>query len=200
MRGRKPKQESRAAEIRAKLLSWRQTPELQRISLRALAIELATSHQMLAYYLSGLDRWQAEERATQIRARAKAERRPLTLRECCQEIIVPSALREIERIEREARRGRLNWADLKTLKIWARHFPQAQQVLEKYSRSVLKRKSFKEIVKETPRQKGETGVAWVRRIWDECEKYGTDCPTVLTEKLLEKYSQGKIPPEQKFTG
>jgi hypothetical protein len=36
-RGRKLISESRAAEIRAKLAAWRQTPEPQRISLRALA-------------------------------------------------------------------------------------------------------------------------------------------------------------------
>ena len=42
---------------------------------------------------------------------------------------------------------------------------------------------------ETPRQEGETPIAWVRRIWDECAKYDTKCPKVLTEELLEKYSQ-----------
>ena len=112
MRGRKPKQESRAAEIRAKLLSWRQTPELQRISLRALAAELGTSHQLLKHYLDGLDRWQAEERAARTRARAEAEGREMTMRECCDAIITPCALRQIERIQQKAKRDRLHWGDV----------------------------------------------------------------------------------------
>jgi hypothetical protein len=194
-RGRKAASQSRAGEIRTKLLAWRQTPEPQRISLRALARELGTSHQLLQHYLDGLDSWQAEERAKRICARAEAEGRSLTLAECCDAIGTPGVLRRIERIKREAKRGRLNWADLKILKIWARQFPQAQEVLERYSRSVLKRKSFTEIVKENPWQEGETSIAWERRIRDECAKYGTDRPTVITEELLEKGSQGKIPPE-----
>jgi len=47
---------------------------------------------------------------------------------------------------------------------------------------------FAEIVRETPRQEGETFAAWVRRIWDE--KYDTKCPQSLTDELLEKLSRG----------
>jgi len=36
-RGRKPKEESRAEELRQALLAWKQTPEDLRPSLRALA-------------------------------------------------------------------------------------------------------------------------------------------------------------------
>jgi hypothetical protein len=58
------------------------------------------------------------------------------------------------------------------------------------ARSIMKkRKRFAEIVKKTPREEGETCVAWVRRIWDQCYIYDTSCPKVLTEELLEKYSQ-----------
>lgn len=49
MRGRKPKQESRAAEIRARLAEWKRMPEFSRLSLRALARELSTTHQLLSY-------------------------------------------------------------------------------------------------------------------------------------------------------
>lgn len=56
-------------------------------------------------------------------------------------------------------------------------------------RGVKKRKRFAEIVKETERIEGETSVAWVRRIWDECEKYETKCPDVITEELLVRLSQ-----------
>jgi hypothetical protein len=80
-RGRKPAKESRAADIRARLVAWKQTPEPQRVSLRALAAELGTSHQLLAFYLRGLDEWQRKEyrgKAKETRARAEAENRPLT--------------------------------------------------------------------------------------------------------------------------
>ena len=79
--GRKPANESRATAIRARLVAWRQTPEAQKVSLRALAIELGTSHQLLSFYLRGLDEWQMKEyrrRAKETRARAEAENRPLT--------------------------------------------------------------------------------------------------------------------------
>lgn len=64
-RGRRLAHESRAAEIRARLAAWRQTPEPQRISLRCLACELGTSHQLLGHYLKGLEEWQYEERFRQ---------------------------------------------------------------------------------------------------------------------------------------
>src|SRR5208282_4940615 len=80
-RGRKPARESRASEIRSKLLAWRQTPELQRVSLRALAIEIGTSHQLLSFHLRRLDKWHMKEyqkREQEIRDRAFAECRSLT--------------------------------------------------------------------------------------------------------------------------
>ena len=116
MRGRKKKPESRAQEIRASLLMWKQTPKSSRPSLRALARELGTSHQLLEHYYDGLEDWQHRERCQ--RANAEAE------------------------------------------EIRAR-------------------------VKETPRQEGETQVSWVRRIWDQCAKFGTRCPDVITEELLQ---------------
>src|ERR1700680_2645536 len=87
-RGRKSKYESRAPELRQKLIVWKQTAESLRSSLRALARELGTSHQMLAYLLDGLEIQHAMEykrrdeeeykrRADEIRARAKAEGRPM---------------------------------------------------------------------------------------------------------------------------
>ena len=80
-RGRKPAKESRAVEIRAELLAWKQTPESQRSSLRALAVKLGTSHQLLSVYLSGLNDWQKKDcqrRAEAIRNLARAENRRLT--------------------------------------------------------------------------------------------------------------------------
>jgi len=81
MTGRKHKEKSRMAEFRQKLVIWQQTPDLSRPSLRALARQLGTSHQMLAHCLKGLGKWQAEEdwlRVKEIRARANAEGRPMT--------------------------------------------------------------------------------------------------------------------------
>jgi hypothetical protein len=90
-RGRKPATESRAAEIRARLIVWKQTPESSRSSLRALAAEIGTSHQLLSFYLRRLDRWQGKEqakeyerRANDIRTRARVEQRPMTGQEHAQ--------------------------------------------------------------------------------------------------------------------
>jgi hypothetical protein len=70
--GRKPADQSRADEICARLATWQQQPAEQRPSLRALATELGTSHQMLSFHLKGLDRWQQQEyhrKAREIRDR-----------------------------------------------------------------------------------------------------------------------------------
>lgn len=90
-RGRKPANESRATEFRLRLWKWKQTPEAERISLRALAVELNTSHQLLSSYLDTLDEWLQRERSEQYRRmaaeildRARAEGRGITERERAQ--------------------------------------------------------------------------------------------------------------------
>lgn len=84
-RGRKPKQESRSVEFRQRLIVWKLTPESLRPTLRKLARELNTSHQLLAHYLDDLEVWQAKENYRKskdsikaIRTRAEIEKRPLT--------------------------------------------------------------------------------------------------------------------------
>jgi hypothetical protein len=80
-RGRKSLSESQAEGIRARLVAWKQTPEAQRVSLRALAVELGTSHQLLSFYLKGLNDWQKKDyrrRAKAIRDRTEAENRYMT--------------------------------------------------------------------------------------------------------------------------
>src|ERR1035438_8030118 len=86
MSGRKPKQESRSAEFRQRLIAWKQTPDSLRPSLRALARQLGTSHQLLKHYRDGLEKWRYKERyrkakmeSEEIRARANAEGRPMTV-------------------------------------------------------------------------------------------------------------------------
>jgi hypothetical protein len=206
--GRKPKQESRSAEFRQRLITWKQTPVAFRPSLRALARELGTSHQLLTHYLAGLVKWQYEERyrkakkeSDEICAQANAESRNLTYWEeqkirasdkaLIQSLVTPALHDLLERIKREAKRGPLDRCQFRTLKMFAKQgFPGAQELLQNCSQVGLKkRKHFPEIVKDTLRQEGETYVSWVRRIWDECEKYDTKCPRVITEELLEKCSQ-----------
>jgi len=208
-RGRSPKQESRAAEFRRKLLEWKQTPGSSRPSLRALARELGTSHQLLKHYLDGFEKWRCKERyrkateeSDQILARAIVEDRPMTQWEeerhhaCALAAMRAKAgailLDNLANLKQEATRGPLHPAEFKIVNILANQgFPGAQELLQKCLRDGLKkRKPFSEIVKETPRQKGETFSAWVRRIWDECEKYDTNCPAVITMELLQKYSRG----------
>jgi hypothetical protein len=168
-RGRKPMQESRATEFRRKLIEWKQTPESSRRPQRALARELCTSHQLLAFYLKGLEKWQGEEcwgQAREIRARAIAEDRPLTQWEDQQARAYDRAalhftpgymLRySIKRMKKDSERGPLCWHDIQSLKMLAPKFPEAQELLEKcLQNGIKKRKRFAEIVRETPRQEGE---------------------------------------------
>jgi hypothetical protein len=77
-RGRKPLQESRASEFRQRLVEWKETPAAFRPSLRALARELATSHQLLTHFLSGLEEWRRERDLELIRTTAKNKNVTLT--------------------------------------------------------------------------------------------------------------------------
>ena len=96
----------------------------------------------------------------------------------------------IERMKKESERRPLCWQEIKSLKMFARQFPEAQELLQTCSQEGRKkRKRFAEIVRETPRQEGETSIAWVRRIWDQCANYDTKCPTVITEELLQRCLQ-----------
>jgi LmbE family N-acetylglucosaminyl deacetylase len=152
MRGRKLKQESRGTEIRARLAEWKQIPESSRQSLRALARELGTSHQLLGDYLKRWEKWQSKEyrhQAEEIRARAKAENRLTTPWEQQQvhacdraqiRALAASALLDmLARIKREAKRGPLSGWQIKMLKILAHAgFPEAQALLQKCSQTSAK--------------------------------------------------------------
>lgn len=144
--GRKTASESRAAAIRARLIAWKALPEQQRISLRALAVEFGTSHQLLGSYLRSLNKWQAKDykcRAEEIRNLARAENRRLTPWEesraealdraafqCMIECALTHALR---RYEKELREGKGRAGNLKLVRMLAqRGFPGAQKVLQKY--------------------------------------------------------------------
>jgi len=146
-RGRRTASESRAAEIRARLLAWKQTPEPQRISLRALAAEIGTSHQLLSFYLKRLGKWQGEEyrrKANDLRARAKAENRYMTPGEEAQMIayeragfrsMIDSVLADtLRRLQVDAKAGRLSKGQIKMVNLFARRgYPIAQKILQKHS-------------------------------------------------------------------
>lgn len=148
-RGRKRSGESRAAEIRARLMVWNRTSEAARGSLRALAAEIGTSHQLLSFYLRRLDQWQANEQAKEhrrkandIRARADAENRSLSPWEEEQarahhaaylRWIFTGALHDmLRRVNSKAKRGQLSAGEVKMLNMLARKGNrQAQEILEK---------------------------------------------------------------------
>jgi hypothetical protein len=153
MRGRKPDYESRATEFRQRLIEWKQAPESLRPSLRALARELGTSHQLLKHYLDRLEKWQYQERFRKakkqsegIRARAAAEGRYMTAweeqqvrafdRAAMSAMVAPMLLDQIERIKQADKRGPLNCYQIKTLKLLAQGFPEARELLQKYSQVV----------------------------------------------------------------
>jgi hypothetical protein len=126
-----------------------------------------------------------------IRERAKAQNREMTMLEYIEARVLPRFIDSIESIRRAAQRGPLHRGQLKILKLLAKQgVPGAREALEQCSRAGLKpRKRFVDIVKETPRLEGETELAWIRRIWDECDKYETNIPSVLTIEHLEKLSR-----------
>ncbi len=142
-RGRKPAGESRAAEIRARLLAWKQAPEPGRMSLRALAAGMGTSHQLLSFYLKRFGKWQMKEyqrHAKEIRERAKAENRYMTPGEEAQMIayeragfhsMIDSVVRDMLRqLRKQVKLGKLSGLQVKMAKFLARKgWREAQEIL-----------------------------------------------------------------------
>lgn len=145
-RGRKPAGESRTAEILGRLAAWKQTPQPERISLRALAAELGTSHQLLCFYLRGWDKWQMKEyrrKAQEIRDRAKAENRSLIAAEeasvaayekaAWNSMLAYSVRETLDDLKRMARSGKLSGRNLER---WVKglcstgHRKEAEQLLK----------------------------------------------------------------------
>lgn len=145
-RGRKIAIESRASAIRAALAAWKLTPKSQRISLRALARSIGTSHQLVGHYLASWETWQAREyrrQAREIRTRAETEMKPWVVNEMLGEAkrletaalqsVLTSLLNDnLERIERKARFDPLSRHEVKILKLFAaRGYRKAKEILEK---------------------------------------------------------------------
>jgi hypothetical protein len=69
--GRRQKDESRADELRERLVKWSYFPSNERPSLRRLAAALNTSHQLLSHLLVGLEDWEREKDLTRCRVLTK---------------------------------------------------------------------------------------------------------------------------------
>jgi hypothetical protein len=135
--GRKPKDQSRATELRQALVTWRQISEAARPSLRFLAAQLHTSHQLLNHFLGTLDDWALEERIRIAEARvdrmyasAEAEGRHLTGREVAAVTVEPHLLKMIAEVKREFESGPLPPHRIKMLRMFAKNFPEAQNLLQ----------------------------------------------------------------------
>jgi hypothetical protein len=168
--GRKPASESRAAELRQRLILWKQMPESVRPSLRALARELGTSHQLLEHYLDGLEIWQAREydrtaakeykrKSDEILARAAVEGRSMTEWEqeqaaACREKQWRAEWRatfinRLWKIKQAAQRGPLQWHHVQMLKIYAKYrYPGAQELLQKHGSQALSRAETERALKK----------------------------------------------------
>jgi len=137
-------------------MEWKQEPESSRPPLRALAREICVSHQLLGYYLDGLEEWEYEERfrsakemaqkkAKDLRARPKAENREMTRWECYEAILAPWAFNQLESIVKDVKQGPLYYDQIKILKLLARESPLAQEFLQKCSQQKgVRRRTFEE--------------------------------------------------------
>ena len=215
MKGRKKKQESRAAEFRGRLIVWKRTPESLRPSLRVLARELSTSHQLLQHYLDGMEEWECKERyqkakekaqkkAVEIRARVEAEGREMTMREAIDAIVTPGLHDRIERIRQDARRGPLDHWKIQTLKLYAKQFSGAREILgkcrqmtpqeERQARASERAAGFAAAATKTIKrikQDGERGPL----CWQDIERLKHFARRKYPEakELLQKYSQTAEP-------
>jgi hypothetical protein len=138
--GRKLAAESQAGIFRERLVAWRQIPESQRPSLRALAQELGTTHQLLSFYLNGLNDWQRREylrKSQEIRAKGVAmtwadEQQGIALERAALATLVDSAVDSMLReIEADKKTGKVTRKQIKIVELVARKgFPAAKKLLQ----------------------------------------------------------------------
>ena len=143
-KGRKPANESRAEVICTRLVSWSQAPEGQRPSLRALAKELGTSHQLLSFYLKGLNKWRRKEylrRAQVIRDKGLGmtwtdEQQALAYERAAFQLMLDDALEPtFQRLEEGAKAGNLKPQELKMVSLAARRgMPRALKIKQDLAR------------------------------------------------------------------
>jgi len=136
--GRKRTDESPATAIRTRLVAWRQEPETQRPSLRALAEELSTNHQLLSFYLKGLNTWQRVEyhrKAQEIRSKGLGmtwadEQQAIAYDRAALQLMLDDALEPtFQRLEADAKAGKLTRNELRFVNLAARRgMPRAQKI------------------------------------------------------------------------
>jgi hypothetical protein len=73
--GRRPKEDTRADELRERLVKWSYFPPKERPSLRKLAEALNTNHQLLSHLLVGLEEWERRGDAARCRVLHKRQGR-----------------------------------------------------------------------------------------------------------------------------
>jgi len=128
-------------------MEWKQKPESARPSLRALASELRTSHQLLSHYLEALDKWCWKEllrRSEEIRMRAEAEHRlpsPWEEQQICYygraavEMMAMGAVDgAVKQLERDAKKNKLTTKQIKMLgNLALKGHEKARKILESLS-------------------------------------------------------------------
>jgi DNA polymerase I-like protein with 3'-5' exonuclease and polymerase domains len=134
----------------------------------ARAVELGTSHQLLAFYLRGLDEWQRkdyERRAEDIRDRAVTENRLMApweesqvkaLERATYLCMIDSVLQPtLKRLEADSKTGTLSKPELRVISFLAqRGVAIAQKILQKHrnnlpARSTDRAKSFRMVSSES---------------------------------------------------
>jgi hypothetical protein len=141
-------------EFRERLAAFKRTPVRLRQSLRAVARELGTSHQLLSHYLNTWDKCEGKEykrRALQIRAGARAEERDLTPSEeaqaraydraAFQAILTSAADSELSKMLKRVRAGvALSKHEIRFANMLARKgFPKAHKIIQVCSQSNAKK-------------------------------------------------------------
>jgi len=208
MRGRKPRYESRATELRQRLVVWKQTPIALRPSLREITGELGTSHQILSYYLRGLDTWGAEQKAKRIRARAEAEGRQMTFREDLEVMMISTMAKWIVELRKAAKDGPLNSDQFKLLKeLVHQGFPEGREILEK-CRVMTPEEARQARAAERKVMFAAAALKHIARIKEEAErgpltwrdieilKMFARRKCAEAKELLQKYSKNALPPPQ----
>jgi hypothetical protein len=129
MKGRKRKQDSRAGEIRERLLVWEQESESSRPSLRSLARDLGTSHQLLSHYLEGLGVWQATRQMNEY------QRLRVYGRKFVGQMLVVAMEKALVYWRRQARKKKLTTEQVETLEeLTSKGHKGARKILENMGR------------------------------------------------------------------
>jgi hypothetical protein len=146
-KGRKPANESRTEAICTRLVSWSQASEGQRPSLRVLAKELGTSHQLLSFYLKGLSKWRRKEylrKAQEIRDKGLGmtyvdEQQAVAYERAAFQLMLDDALEPtFQRLEAGAKAGNLKPQELEMVRRAARYgIPRALKIKQDLTRRGL---------------------------------------------------------------